>query len=324
MRQFLFGFSRQFFQIIAIGLLLLPGGLALAQSTSAKVKGSQKEPQAEVKKSDQDEKDQNKNKSANQSVAQGLTVAEAALLKESPWGFFFSTSVDRGLDEYADTLMSSTSLNMSYRLNQKSSLGFLAEYRTVMLKPDGELFNNEADDPGQFGFEDTEISYIMPGIWSDKYNRLLWSTTLVLPTSRASSRAGLNAMVRSGFSLRYRPNSKLMITPVASINARSYRYDTANAFGTAWNTPGGFTLGVNASYIFLPWLISTLSYSAANRYDFNDHWRTIQTGVAQVNISATDSINAYAGYLWRDQTVSNDALFDDDKSLIYTGVGYAF
>lgn len=264
-----------------------------------------------------------KKKTNNQAVAQGLSVAEAMLLNPSPWGFFLSTSISRGLDEYQDALASSSSLDATYRINAASSVNLSLGYNTIVYNYDGEFLYNKSSDPGQYGLADTDISYVRPNVWSDKYNRLVLSAGLTLPTSRLSSRSGLNAATRFNAALRYKPISKLIITPSVGTYVRSFRYDTPNIIGSSFNSPFGFTYGLSGSYVFLPWLIGSLGYSQTQRYDFNNDWRVIQAATAQMSISL-NALNLYAGYQWRDRIETNEPLFDDDKSLIYTGVGYAF
>lgn len=265
-----------------------------------------------------------KARKTNQSLAQGLSVAEAAILSQTPWGFSLSTSAGRGIDEYADTWSSSTALDMSYSLNKSSAIGLSVGYDTILISYDGDLFNNKANDPRQYGLSDVELSYSLPNVWSDKYNRLVVNTALSLPASTTSQRAGMVADLSIGTALRYRPFSRLIITPQVGIYARSYRYETADARGFLPNSPYGASYGLAASFIFLPWLTSSAAYSQVQRFDYYEDWRTIQSASVQVSAAVADTMTAFAGYRWRDRTISNDSLFDDDKSLIFTGVSYAF
>jgi hypothetical protein len=127
-----------------------------------------------------------------------------------------------------------------------------------------------------------------------------------------------------GTALRYNPTKRLTITPSLGTYVRSYRYDTADAAGYNVNSPFGFNYGLSASYVFTNWLAGVLGYSQVQRLDYHNDWRTIQSASAQLSASVTDSVNAVVGYRWRDLTLSNESLFDDDRVLIYTGVSYAF
>ncbi len=275
--------------------------------------------------SDKDEKKSSKEqKKATQAVAQGLSIAESMLLSESPWGIFFNATATRGLDEYADTWSSENALSLSYRIDDKSALGLSIGYETLIYENGGSLFNNTDRDPDRFGLTDLDISYTRPKIWSDKYNTLVWSSTLSFPSSRLSQRNSLTIEGATQLALRYRPNAKLMLTPSLGTYYREYRYDTANAFGTIANSPFGITYGLSGAYTFNSLFIGTLFYGQTQRYDFFNDWRTIQTAVAQLSANVTNTLNLSVGYRYRDRTVSNDSLFDDDRSIYYIGVGYVF
>lgn len=312
-------FFTMWLTIFTCGAIAAPA-VTYAQSTTSSEK---KDGDSKTKVTPKAEQN-GKAKSTNKGVAQGLTVAEINQQKESRWGFFFSTSVDRGLDEMADTLSSDNSLSLSYRLDKKSSLGLSAGYSTLLLKRDGDVFANEDADPGRYGFNDTDISYIRPNIWSDKYNRLMFSSGITLPTSRASNRASMNASGRVAFSLRYRPTSRIIISPTVSSYLRHYSYDTSNAFGSSVNSYFGVGTSLSGSYIIRDWLVGSVSYGQTQRLDYNEDWKTVQFASAQLSITATDSLNAFVGYSWSDLVLTNEPLFDDDRSSIYTGVGYAF
>lgn len=266
----------------------------------------------------------NKSKNTNQAVAQGLSIAESMLLNQSPWGIFFNATATRGLDEYADTWSSVNELSLSYRIDSKSALGLSLGYETVLYEKSGALADNVDRDPGRFGVTDLEISYTRPQIWSDKYNRLVWTSSLSFPSSRASQRNSLVADISTNLALRYRHNPKILITPSVGAYARQFRFDTSNAMGTQANSPVGITTGLSAAYTFNRIFIGTIFYGQTQRYDYFDDWRSIQTAVAQLNANVTMTLNLSAGYRWRDRVVTNEPLFDDDRSIYYIGVGYVF
>lgn len=265
-----------------------------------------------------------KTKSTNQSVAQGLSIAESMLLNQSPWGIFFNATARRGLDEYSDTWASVNELSLSYRLDSASALGLSIGYDSVLYEKGGNLFNNVDSDPGRYGMTDLEISYTRPKIWSDKYNRLMWSSSLSFPSSRLSQRNSLQVEVSSGLSLRYQPTSRIIITPSVGSYYRQFRYDTANAMGTQPNSPFGVFYSISGSYILTQKFIGAVSYSQTQRYDFFNDWHTIQSFTGRLIFNATDTLSTYVGYNWRDRMITNEPLFDDDKSLYMIGVGYVF
>ena len=284
-----------------------PGGSANTSSTAKKQKA------ADIK-----------SKNTNHAVAQGLSIAESMLLNESPWGIFFNATATRGLDEFADTWSSVNELSLSYRLDSASALGLSLGYETVLYEKGGALFDNMDRDPGRFGITDLGVSYTRPKIWSDKYNRLVWSSTISFPSSRFSQRNSLVIEGSTSLALRYQPSSKIIITPSVGTYYRQFRFNTSNAFGTQPNSPFGSFFGLSGSYIFSKHLIGAASYSQTLRYDFFNDWRVIQSALAQLIVNATDTINLSAGYRWRDRVITNEPLFDDDRSIYYIGVGYVF
>ena len=286
---------------------------AYAQSNSASTNSDKNE-----KKSSKEQK------KANQAVAQGLSIAESMLLSESPWGIFFNATATRGLDEYADTVTSVNDLSLSYRVDQNSALGLNIGYETLLYETGGSLFNNSDRDPDRFGITDLDITYTRPKIWSNTYNTLVWSSALSFPASRASQRNSLTVEGSTRLALRFRPNAKLMLTPSLGTYYRQFRYDTANAFGTAPNSPFGITYGLSGAYTFNSIFIGTLFYGQTQRYDFFNDWRTIQTSVAQLNANITNTLNLSVGYRYNDRVITNEPLFDDDRSIYYIGVGYVF
>ena len=150
------------------------------------------------------------------------------------------------------------------------------------------------------------------------------SGALTLPASTASQRSSLVTDATVGASLRYAPNDKIIITPQLGVYARDYRYETADMAGRLANSPYGVSYGLAGSYVFFSWLAGTVAYSQTQRYDFFSDWRTIQSVSGKLTANVSSTFSAYVGYRWRDRTITNDALFDDRKSLIFTGVSYAF
>lgn len=306
--------------LVAAPIVLFTSSLLAQSTTDASVSSSQ-ENTAKANVADEKKKP---TKNTNQSVAQGLSIAESMLLNESPWGFFFNATATRGVDEYADTWSSVNELRLSYRLSSASALGFGLGYETLIYEKGGELFKNVDSDPERFGLTDFDVSYTRPKVWSDKYNRLVWSTGLSIPTSRSSQRNSLLTEVSSSLAMRYQPNSKVIITPSVGAYYRQFRYDTANAMGLQPNSPFGTFAGLAGSYVFNRFLIGSVSYSQTLRYDFFEDWRTVQSASARLIVNATDTLNVSLGYNWRDRIITNEPLFDDDRSIYIIGVGYVF
>lgn len=309
-------------RLLLVAVFVLSSSFVWAQS-STENQSQTKIPQSQNKSKNKKDSDPTTG-NTNQSVAQGLSIAESMLLNQSPWGFFFSTLASRGLDEYADTWTTVNDLSVSYRLNSWSALGVSLGYEALVYKHDGEFFNNEDTDPGRYGLTDLEFSFTVPKLWYTEKARLVWSSALTLPTSRASQRNTLISELRTTLALRYLPNSRIIITPSLGVYGRYFEYDTANVFGTRANSPVGATAGIAGAYTFNSMLVGTLSYSQTLRYDYFRDWRTVQSATARLIVNATDVLNVSVGYNWRDQMITNEPLFDDDRSLMFIGVSYVF
>lgn len=324
----IWGFIKGSFFLVALQVLSLSIAFGAptaeappAQSTSLK---SESLKTANPKTQGQQNPQQQNANNANKSVAQGLSIAESMLLSQSPWGISFSADAERGLVDTVDTWTSVNVLNVSYRVDKKSAVSVNLGYEALLQKYDGELFNNEDVDPGRYGLTDLSISYTRPSVWSDKYNRLVWTSNLSLPTSRASQRNSLIADLSTGLALRYQPQRGLIITPSVGAYYREYTFDTANVFGTQANSPLGYRYGLSTSYVFNSWFIGAANYSQVRRYDFFNDWMTIQSGTVALIANATDVLNISVGYNWRDRIITNEPLFDRNKSIFFIGVGYVF
>lgn len=315
------GFSSKiynFCRVFSIICLMATPSYVFAQSSSVKTSAKKAE------KAEDDGKLSTKAQKSNKALAQGLSVAESMLLNENPWGFYFTTSISRGLDEYQDSLNSVNSLNLSYRLNEKSALGLSFDYDTVLYSYGGEFLNNPVDDPDRLGFGDVTVSYSLPNVWSDKYNRLVINTALTAPSSKVAQRTGLGADWSTSMALRYKPMVGVIITPSVSGYVRYNRFDSDSRAGRAYNSPWGISYSLAGSYMFTSRIIGSVSYGQTQRHEYGGKTQLIQTAVAQLSWSATDTLNVFGGYRWRDRILTNESLFDDDRVLIYTGVGYAF
>jgi hypothetical protein len=134
----------------------------------------------------------------------------------------------------------------------------------------------------------------------------------------------LVAEISTGVALRYQPSAKLIITPSLGTYYRQFRFDTANAMGTQPNSPFGVMYGLSASYVMTRRFIGATGYSQTLRYDFFGDWNIIQSASVRLIYNATDVLNLSVGYNWRDRMITNEPLFDDDRSNYIIGVGYVF
>lgn len=314
-RGYISNFFTSSFILVLIGLLcLLLTSKSYAQETSTN--------KTTISSSESSKK--TKNEKQRQALSQGYSASEALLMTEKNWNFVASQTFARGMDEFEDTYLSITSLDLSYRVNSWSALVLSGGYNTVALNHDGELFNNYEANPDLYGLTDFSAGYSIPGVWRNDNSSINYFGAITFPTSQTSQNATMIGSISNSFIYRYRPNSKLILSASASAVVSHFRRDDADVFGTQVNSPFGISYAIGSSYRFFNWLIGSLSYSQFQRLDYDENWDTIQTAVASLNFNVTPQVGLSTGYRYRDRIITNDEMFDDDKSLAFIGVSYAF
>lgn len=299
---------------VLVTAVVVQSPCAYAASVSSKVKTSK---QTKTKKSA---------KSQQQALSQGFSASEALLMSQSRWNTVLSQSFSRGLDEFNDTYFSSTSLSLSYRLNTWSALALSTGYNTIALKDDGQFFSNEDPDPNRFGLSNTSVSWSVPRIWSSQNKKtfLNYFLSTSLPTSRASQRSTLITSVSNGLTLRHRFQNRLLLSSFLSLRGSLHRKDTADVAGFSINSPVGLSYGAGLAYPILSRLITSLRYSQSQRLDYEDNIDVFQSVSVSANYIAAASLSIFAGYSYSDRIITNDEVFDDDRSSIFMGVSYAY
>ena len=114
------------------------------------------------------------------------------------------------------------------------------------------------------------------------------------------------------------------MTARTGLTLNSHRLDDSDVFGYGVNSPLGVSYGVGTSYQFFKRVFGSLNYSQYRRLDYEQQWTTIQSASAAVSFNITNQIGVYAGYSYRDRLITNEELFDDDRSSAFLGVSYAF
>lgn len=303
--------------LTVIFLLISMVSLGEAADSKASISTSSSKKEKEIKR-------KKSGKSQQEALSQGYSASEALLMGDIRWNFVATQSFSRGFDELNDTFFSITNLSVSYRVNNWSALSLSTGYDAIALKQDGSIFNNEDPNPDRFGMTDTTISWSIPRIWSTKSSSLNYALSLTAPTSRTSQRATLIGGAFNGLVYRYRPTGKLLLFARGGLTNNVHSKDTADVQGFERNARFGVSYGAGLSYTVLKSLIASTSYSQFQRVTYDNFTDNIQTFRVSLNYIASSQVNIFAGYRFRDTVITNDQLFDDDKSIAFMGGTYAF
>lgn len=301
---------------LASYILFLSLASFAAETTTTQVRAKTKSTSININKKDK--------KAQREALSQGYSASEALLMSQSRWNAVISQSAARGFDEFNDAVFSNTSLDLSYRLNKKSALIGSVRYSSIAYQSGGALFDNEVDNPRRFGFGDLFIGYSRPNVWKRKSQSVNYFTSITLPTSSTSLDATMIASNGHSLIYRYRPNGKWIFSANLRANLSAFEFDDVDTFGSQVNSPFGVGTGIGLAYRVLKTVITTINYSQYQRFDYDENWDSIQTISAMANWNATAHGALFVGYRYRDRVFTNDELFDDDRSLFFTGGSYAF
>lgn len=294
-----------FLQVIAI----FGGPTAFAQTSTQKIKKATSNTGALKKKE-------------KEVISKNLTPAEQQRLSSQKWSFILGTAAFRSLDEYSDY---SGSLNgsLAYKVSPKLLITSGMSYEYLVFKQGGSFLVNE-DDPRQFGISDLRIGFSMPRAINlpDYKSFINFSGNLFLPTSTNSRDASqFYAASLTAFMISF-VTPRFLINSFTSLNHGYHEFEEANATGTLLNSPFGFRVGASLSYNLIKGLTAFTSYDINPRYEYSNGFRNIQSFSAGVQIAVTSKTYVSGSYFWRDQLISNDVVFDDDKSFYSVGIDY--
>lgn len=267
-----------------------------------------------------DDDSEQKKENIKDSVSQGLTVREAMTLNQSsPYSYSASFSSFRSADYYDEAYMNLGG-DFAYRLGNQQSLTASVDYLVPMDRLD--------PDPKRYGFSDVYFSWLSPNLGTiANATRLAGSLTIQLPASERSQRETLYGSLSGSLALR-RPLSGSLSFLSLSFNGTAilsaHQYETADAFGTRFNSPFGVALGAGAIASITDNLIWSNSFSVYSRMDYSNHWIFVETLSSTATYLLSKDFQLFAQYRWRDEAITNDAFLDDDKSRLMLGGSYFF
>lgn len=255
-------------------------------------------------------------------ISKNLTPAEQQQLSSRKWSFILGSSAFRTRDEMSDyfgTLQGS----LAYKLNSKVLITSGLTYEYLVYKQGGSFLINE-DDPRQFGLGDMRVGFSIPrAINLPKYKSFInFSGNIFLPTSTNSQDAGQYYLMNLTASMISIITPKFLINSFASINHGAHQFEEANATGSALNSPIGFRVGGSLSYNLVKGLTSFAGYNVNQRYEYSNGFRSIQAFSAGMQYAINNKTYVSGSFFWQDEFVTNDVVFDDDKSFYSISIDY--
>ncbi len=245
---------------------------------------------------------------------------------QNPWSFVLDVGAYRSLDELSD-YYSTYSVSGQYQFKKNVFLSFSLGYDSILYSSFDKsfVFNGESSNPRLYGLTDLRLGVSLPGyIRLDEIQSIVtFSSRLTLPTSMRSRDKSLVAQLVSTAQMRTRLTPKLMSAVSASLVLAHFKYDDGDAMGYEVNSPLGTVLGASLSYNVWKKISMYGVFSAHARYDYDSNLDWIETVNAGVLFPIGDKIQMNLDYMWRDRAVTNDRLFDNNKSYYSLGLSYS-
>lgn len=251
-----------------------------------------------------------------------LSPAEQQRLSSQKWSFILSSGALRSLDEYSD-YGGSLGGSAAYRLNQKMLITTSLGYEYLFYKRGGNFLVNEGD-PRMYGLTDLRVGLSLPRVVSvPKLKSFInISGGLALPTSYSSQTASQFYAATFTASMLSFVSPKFLVNSYVSLLHAAHEYAEANATGTHLNSPLGLRVGATLSYNMIKDLTGFIGYDFNSRYEYGNGVRNIQSFSSGLQYALTSKIYLSGAFFWRDQFVTNDSVFDDDKSYYSLSIDY--
>lgn len=242
------------------------------------------------------------------------------LKSDSKWHGSISMNSSKNQDQYSDSFLS-TRLQISYEL--MPSTDFYSEI--LYRRP----FSSVEEKVTRYGFEDLVFG-LSRLLFSNQYGTGdSVSTNLSgfiegsLPTSDASRRATLQGSTSAGV-VSNTVWKRLIFSTNHGMSYNFYKYETADDFGTAYNSPYMIANGASITWRISNQLNWTNAYSLYYLKNYAGTEVNIQSYVNSVAFVLNKNFTVSAFLSWRDRVKTNNALFDDDTTYSGAGIRYVF
>lgn len=253
-------------------------------------------------------------------VSTSVTTLESAKYISGPsdWGGSLGFGSSQNQDQFSDAFMS-FSADISYQISPKSSFNIQMGY--------SQPYSSNADVVRHYGITDTSLaySYDLFAIETDGGNDFSVNGFFdyTVPTSETSRKASLRGAGTFGVSPSYKW-SRLILSTSHSLTLNLYEYETADEFGSSYNYPYMLSNGFNFSLQIFDTLSWSSGYSLSHTKNYADTQIDIQSVSTSLSYKISKNYMVAAHYRWRDRLISNNALFDDDTSIVGMNIKYVF
>jgi hypothetical protein len=223
---------------------------------------------------------------------------------QGKWDLSLETEASKSLAEYTDwSGYVSAEVGRSYK---KFDISGQLAYSY--------LFDDQVtvSEDTRYGLEDLEFLGVYQDVLAHPLRSLKPFVGATLPTSEVSQNASLMGTLSGGVSYSQQ-ESYFNWGTRHTVLASAYQYETANAFGTSYNSPLGVSNSLSLWRGFKRLTLAT-SYSLYTYYNFASHVKNLQTYRASVAWAFDKNWSATVFYRWQDQVVSYLSAFNDDTS----------
>ncbi len=255
-------------------------------------------------------------------LAQATTTARLTTKTSSPvssWSGELATGLSRGMVEQSNYYWT-VGTALSYKINKRSSLSAKLDFATPVDDRDLKVFD---DDLKYNGLEDLMLVYDHAMI-KTKTSQFNFFITGALPTSRTSQKASLYGSVSPGVSYGAKLSSIFSWSTTHSLSLATYKYETADMFGSASNYPFALSDSLGAKINFLDNLALTGSYAYSSIQNYLHRTKNINSFSTSLVFNFSNGFGLSAFYSWKDATLTNNSLFDSNNSLLGAGISYDF
>lgn len=245
--------------------------------------------------------------------AVGFSKTKKAVIKQSPYTYVVTSSVQRGLDYYSDLF-----LNHSFAFIYKGKSNDFFSASTSYSHPSSGV----ATFPEDWGLEDLAFSYTKNNVFQITHDsRTTLRLGLSLPTSSTSQRATLIGRV-SGFlptSFQFYGNNVVINT---GISLSHFRYDVADFGGLQRNLPLAIPLSFVVSRALYKNIFATINAGITQLADYDFNFIQVQSAGLTLTTQISPKFSVSGGYTWSDLRLSNNSLFDDDRSFYFLSLSF--
>ncbi len=220
------------------------------------------------------------------------------------WDLTLMTEASKSLAEYTDW-NGSVAADIAYKIKD-FDLGVGVAY----LYPFDDKVTVTED--RQYGPEDLELTATYKDLIASPIRSLRPTSYVLLPTSEVSQKATMMTTAAAGLLFSQQEKYFNWNTTHYLIGS-AHQYETANAFGTSYNSPIGVSNSIGISRTFNKITLAT-SYSLYTYYNYANNTKNLQTYRASVRWLFQKDWSVTGYYRWRDDVVSYLSAFNDDTS----------